>query len=82
MNPFDNEEGTFLVLINDEGQYSLWPHAMDVPPGWSQVGPIGPRAECLSYIEENWTDMRPLSLVRQMEEDSKARGLNQKTSSE
>lgn len=73
MNPFDNEEGTFLVLINDEGQYSLWPHAMDVPPGWSQVGPIGPRAECLSYIEENWTDMRPLSLVRQMEKDAAER---------
>lgn len=73
MNPFDDEDGTFLVLINDEGQYSLWPHAMDVPQGWTQVGPTGSRAECLSYIEEKWTDMRPLSLVRQMEEDASMR---------
>jgi len=73
LNPFDDESGTFLVLINDEGQYSLWPHSIDAPQGWTQVGPTGPRAECLAYIEENWTDMRPLSLVRQMEEDAAAR---------
>lgn len=69
-NPFDDEQGEFLVLINEEGQYSLWPSFKDVPAGWSAVGPRGSRAECLAYIEEHWTDMRPKSLIRQMEEDA------------
>lgn len=66
-NPFDDEEGEFCVLINDEGQYSLWPTFRDVPAGWTSVGPRGKRKECLDYIEQHWTDMRPLSLVREME---------------
>lgn len=73
MNPFDDEDGTFLVLINEEGQHSLWPHSINVPQGWTQVGPTGSREECLAYVEQNWTDMRPLSLIRQMEEDAAAR---------
>lgn len=72
-NPFDDESGVFLVLVNDEGQYSLWPDFIDVPPGWKQVGPTGSRDECSAWIDENWTDMRPLSLVRQMEEDRRSR---------
>ena len=72
-NPFDDEEGEFLVLVNDEGQYSLWPAFCDVPAGWTTVGPRGPRQECLDYVEANWTDMRPKSLIRQMEEDRDAR---------
>ena len=68
-NPFDNEEGEFLVLINDEHQYSLWPSFKDVPEGWVSVGPRGARKECLAYIEENWTDMRPKSLVDEMSRD-------------
>jgi MbtH protein len=71
-NPFDDENGEFLVLINDEGQYSLWPTFADIPAGWTAVGPRGRREECLAYIEENWTDMRPLSLVRQMRDDDRA----------
>ena len=69
-NPFDDENGEFIVLVNDEGQYSLWPTFRDVPDGWSAVGPRGARALCLEYIESNWRDMRPRSLVEQMEADA------------
>ena len=69
-NPFDDEEGEFCVLINDEGQYSLWPTFRDVPAGWMTVGPRGARKDCLDYIEEHWTDMRPKSLIAQMEKDA------------
>ncbi|GAB1640212.1 MbtH family protein [Krasilnikovia sp. MM14-A1259] len=62
-NPFDNEDGTFLVLVNDENQHSLWPEFAEVPAGWRCVhGPAG-RQECLDYVNENWTDMRPQSLI-------------------
>ncbi|MBJ7002386.1 MbtH family protein [Streptomyces griseofuscus] len=66
-NPFDDENGTFLVLINDEMQYSLWPSFADVPQGWRIAFPEDSRQKCLAYIEENWTDMRPKSLIDQME---------------
>jgi len=56
----------FAVLINDEGQHSLWPSAQPVPEGWVRIGPIGPKAECLAFIEESWTDMRPISLQKAM----------------
>jgi uncharacterized protein YbdZ (MbtH family) len=72
-NPFEDENGEYLVLINEEGQYSLWPAFLDVPLGWRTVGPRGGRKTCLDWIDENWTDMRPLSLVRQMEEDARRR---------
>ncbi|GAA0618350.1 MbtH family protein [Sporichthya brevicatena] len=65
-NPFDNPDGTFRVLVNDEGQHSLWPDFVDVPAGWeSRFGP-DTRAACLDYVERSWTDMRPASLVRAM----------------
>lgn len=56
----------FQVLINDEGQYSIWPADKAVPAGWRSTGPRGAKAECLEFIERNWTDMRPLSLQRAM----------------
>jgi len=62
-NPFEAENASFLVLVNAEGQYSIWPHFRDVPNGWSRVGPSGARQVCLDWIESNWTDMRPKSLV-------------------
>jgi len=65
-NPFDDEDGEFCVLVNDEGQYSLWPTFKEVPAGWTTVGPRGRRQECLDYIEVTWTDMRPRSLVEQL----------------
>jgi len=77
-NPFDDESGEFCVLINDEGQYSLWPTFKDVPGGWAVVGPRGERKLCLAYIEENWTDMRPKSLIAQMEQDAAERALESK----
>lgn len=62
-NPFDNEDGTFLVLVNDERQHSLWPAFAEVPAGWEVVVPETDRQSCLDYIEKNWTDMRPASLA-------------------
>jgi MbtH protein len=72
-NPFDDEDGDFLVLINDEGQYSLWPSFLTVPDGWTTTGPHGKRSECLEYIDKTWADMRPRSLVAQMEHDAAER---------
>ncbi|MYW17049.1 MbtH family protein [Streptomyces sp. SID161] len=63
-NPFENPEGTFLVLVNDEGQHSLWPAFAEVPAGWTVALAETDRQTCLDYVEEHWTDMRPLSLVR------------------
>ncbi|HEX6681373.1 MAG TPA: MbtH family protein [Candidatus Limnocylindrales bacterium] len=61
-NPFDDPEGSFLVLVNDEGQHSLWPAFADVPAGWTVALPAGSRDTALSYVEANWTDLRPKSL--------------------
>jgi MbtH protein len=66
-NPFDDTDGRFLVLTNDEGQHSLWPAFADVPPGWTVAHPEDSREACLEYIEQNWTDLRPLSLQRAMD---------------
>ncbi|MFI0465772.1 MbtH family protein [Saccharopolyspora sp. 5N102] len=65
-NPFDDENGKFLVLVNDENQHSLWPSFVDVPAGWHVVHPEDTRQACLEYIEANWTDLRPRSLVEKM----------------
>jgi MbtH protein len=73
-NPFEDEDGTYYVLVNDEGQYSLWPTFAEVPVGWSISHGENTRQACLEFIEQNWTDMRPLSLVRQMDSDAPATG--------
>ncbi|MET8724168.1 MULTISPECIES: MbtH family protein [Streptomyces] len=65
-NPFENADGRYVVLVNDEGQHSLWPDFAEVPAGWEVVYTVNDRQSCLDYIEANWTDMRPKSLVRQM----------------
>jgi uncharacterized protein YbdZ (MbtH family) len=62
-NPFENENEEYLVLVNHERQYSLWPSFREIPAGWTAVGPRGKRKECLEWIEANWTDMRPRSLA-------------------
>ncbi|MBS2965019.1 MbtH family protein [Actinocrinis puniceicyclus] len=65
-NPFENPEGSYLVLVNDEGQYSLWPLFAEVPGGWSAAyGPDG-RDACLAYVERTWTDLRPKSLAERL----------------
>jgi uncharacterized protein YbdZ (MbtH family) len=61
-NPFDDAEGTFLVLVNLEAQHSLWPSFVEVPAGWTAVHGPGERAACLDYVRSHWTDLRPLSL--------------------
>jgi MbtH protein len=63
VNPFDNPEGMFLVLVNHERQHSLWPSFVEVPAGWDTAYGPAPRPDCLTYVEENWTDLRPASLV-------------------
>jgi MbtH protein len=73
-NPFDDENGEFLVLVNDEGQYSLWPTFREVPAGWTAVGPKGQRKICLDWIEQTWTDMRPKSLIKKMEAKAASSG--------
>jgi len=66
-NPFDDENGRFFVLVNEEGQHSLWPTFVDVPNGWTVAHQEDTRAACLEYIESNWTDMRPKSLINAMD---------------
>lgn len=69
-NPFDDEEGEFVVLVNEENQHSLWPTFAEVPAGWRTVfGPDG-RQSCLDYVEQSWTDMRPASLIAAMAGDA------------
>ncbi|MCX4970738.1 MULTISPECIES: MbtH family protein [unclassified Streptomyces] len=63
-NPFD-DDGSFFVLVNDEGQHSLWPTFAEVPAGWSRVHGEATRQECLDYVEENWKDLRPKSLIQE-----------------
>jgi len=67
------EEDTlrYRVVVNDEEQYSIWPEGKDAPAGWREAGKAGTKGECLAYIETVWTDMRPLSLRRQMEDAAK-----------
>lgn len=68
-NPFDNEDGAFYVLANDEEQHSLWPIFATVPQGWQIVYGAAPRQSCLDYVEEHWTDMRPKTLQDAMAKD-------------
>jgi uncharacterized protein YbdZ (MbtH family) len=68
----DKEDTTiYKVVINHEEQYSIWPEYKANPLGWNDVGKAGPKAECLAHIKEVWTDMRPLSLRKKMEEMAK-----------
>jgi MbtH protein len=68
-NPFEDEDGTYLVLVNDEGQHSLWPAFAEVPAGWTVAHPEDNRQACLDYVERNWTDLRPRSLRESMAAD-------------
>jgi MbtH protein len=68
MNRHDDEDTTiYRVVVNDEGQYSIWPAEKKNPLGWTDAGRTGPKSECLRYIKEVWTDMRPASLRREMD---------------
>lgn len=68
----DKEDTTiYAVVINHEEQYSIWPDYKDMPLGWKSVGKTGLKADCLAFIKEVWTDMRPLSLQKKMAEVAK-----------
>lgn len=64
----EDDKTIYKVVINDEEQYSIWPEHRENPLGWRDVGKVGPKAECLAHVKEVWTDMRPLSLRKKMEE--------------
>lgn len=68
MQKDDGDQTTYKVVINHEEQYSIWFTERQNPPGWKDVGKQGTKAECLAYINEVWTDMRPLSLRKKMAE--------------
>lgn len=68
MDPVENEDNRrYSVVINHEEQYSIWLADRAIPDGWNEVGKSGSKTECLAYINQVWTDMRPLSLRQQME---------------
>ncbi|MFC8848107.1 MULTISPECIES: MbtH family protein [unclassified Micromonospora] len=56
---FDDEDASFLVLLNHARQYSLWPAYADPPTSWTVAAGPAPHAECLAYVEQHWTDLRP-----------------------
>ncbi|MFF0458771.1 MbtH family protein [Streptomyces mexicanus] len=62
------------VVVNDEEQYSIWPLDRELPAGWRPEGRQGTRQECLAHVDEVWTDMRPLSLRRRMDDAAEASG--------
>jgi MbtH protein len=69
---WDDKEDTtiYQVVVNQEEQYSIWPAGRELPLGWKSAGKSGRKAECLEYIKEVWTDMRPRSLRNLMDEQS------------
>lgn len=71
MEEREEDAAIYKVVINHEEQYSIWPIEKSNPLGWNDVGKTGLKAECLSYIKEVWTDMRPLSLRIKMEENAR-----------
>jgi MbtH protein len=66
-NPFEDNDGVYFALVNDEGQYSLWPAFVEVPAGWTVAHTRDTREACLEYINRHWTDMRPQSLIDAMD---------------
>jgi len=70
-NPFEDPNGLYQVLVNEEGQHSLWPDFIAAPPGWSVIHKPDSRAACLELINKDWTDMRPTSLIKKMDADDK-----------
>lgn len=69
-NPFEDPDSRYYVLVNDEGQHSLWPTFSPVPAGWEVVFGDAARQECLDHIEASWTDMRPKSLIAAMDDNN------------
>ncbi|UGQ12341.1 MbtH family protein [Yinghuangia sp. ASG 101] len=72
-DPREDTAGTFTVLVNDEGQHSLWPAVHAAPAGWAVVHGPDTRERCLAYVDDHWTDMRPKSLIEHADEYAKVR---------
>lgn len=72
MNNEETDDRIYVVVVNDEEQFSIWLAHKPIPAGWRDAGKRGLKAECLEYIKEVWTDMRPLSLRKRMEADAAA----------
>jgi MbtH protein len=68
MSQNDGDSTIYNVVMNHEEMYSIWPAYKPLPAGWREVGKSGLKAECLTYIDEVWTDMRPLSLRKKLAE--------------
>jgi MbtH protein len=68
----NDDERIYQVVVNHEEQYSIWLVDREIPAGWQAVGKTGSKRECLEHIDQVWTDMRPLSLRRRMEEQAMA----------
>ncbi len=64
---FDDEITTFVVLVNHENQHSLWPECVEIPGGWSAVFGPASRRDCIEYVDRSWTDMRPKSLIDEID---------------
>jgi MbtH protein len=65
-NPFEDEQALYRVLVNEENQHSLWPEFADVPAGWTTAFGPAARQDCLEFVEREWVDMRPASLIARM----------------
>ncbi len=70
MSRDENQDTRYRVVVNHEEQYSIWPIRRDLPAGWMEVGKSGTKPECLAYVEQVWTDMRPLSLRKAHEKQN------------
>jgi uncharacterized protein YbdZ (MbtH family) len=70
-DPDEEDTTIYRVVVNHEEQYSIWPDYKETPLGWKESGMVGPKSQCLAFVREVWTDMRPLSLRKKMEEMAK-----------
>ena len=74
MHNHEDDTTVYKAVINDEEQYSFWPKSLPVPKGWRVTGTEGTREECGTYVKSVWTDTRPLSLRKQVDEISRTNG--------
>jgi MbtH protein len=73
----EQDDTAYRAVVNHEEQHSIWPADRDLPAGWTDTGHSGTKRQCLDYIEEVWTDLRPLSLRRQMDQADGQPGITQ-----
>lgn len=69
-NPFEDTEAQYYVLVNDENQHSLWPASIDIPEGWTVAHGADSHETCVAFVDQNWTDIRPKSLIDTMNSEA------------